>query len=214
MIAKHEVKNKNDIKQAMACLKECQGLVKVEDILPFFPNFVTIDHFKDAICDSLQEYSDHIKELKKEMEEAYGSAERIRGEVAKLKGKSTIVKASDLCCMCNNHLMTQPFHLFPICGHKFHSKCLTLAVRPHLSSVRQNRLDELQAELLASSKLDADVQSVDSKVLRLSRIDRLRAEMENMIASECIHCGEIMIKLIDKPFIEDSEFESLNNEWL
>ena len=65
MIAKDEVENKNDIKEAMACLQECEGLVKVEDILPFFPNFVTIDHFKDAICDSLQEYSEHIQELKK-----------------------------------------------------------------------------------------------------------------------------------------------------
>jgi hypothetical protein len=54
MIAKHVVKNKNDIRQAMEFLQECNGLVKVEDILPFFPDFVTIDHFKDAICDSLQ----------------------------------------------------------------------------------------------------------------------------------------------------------------
>ena len=88
MIAKHVVKNENDIKQAMACLQECNGLVKVEDILPFFPNFVTIDHFKDAICDSLQEYSTHIQELKDEMEEAYGSAERIRKDMSSHKGKN------------------------------------------------------------------------------------------------------------------------------
>ena len=74
--------------QAMACLQECNGLVKVEDILPFFPNFVTIDHFKDAICDSLQEYSTHIQELKDEMEEAYGSAERIRKDMSSHKGKN------------------------------------------------------------------------------------------------------------------------------
>ena len=88
MIAKHVVKNENDIKQAMACLQECNGLVKVEDILPFFPNFVTIDHFKDAICDSLQEYSTHIQELKDEMEEAYGSAERIRKDMSSHKGRN------------------------------------------------------------------------------------------------------------------------------
>ena len=46
-------------------------MVKIEDILPFFPDFVTIDHFKDAICDSLQDYSLHIQELKEEMEDAY-----------------------------------------------------------------------------------------------------------------------------------------------
>ena len=93
MIAKHVVKNENDIKQAMACLQECNGLVKVGDILPFFPNFVTIDHFKDAICDSLQEYSTHIQELKDEMEEAYGSAERIRKDMSSHKGRNNY----DLC---------------------------------------------------------------------------------------------------------------------
>ena len=61
MIAKHVVKNENDIRQAMAIIDECGGLVKVEDILPFFPDFVTIDHFKEAICDSLQNYSAHIQ---------------------------------------------------------------------------------------------------------------------------------------------------------
>lgn len=55
-IARYVVQDKNDIKQAMEFLRECDGLVKIEDILPFFPDFVTIDHFKDAICDSLQEY--------------------------------------------------------------------------------------------------------------------------------------------------------------
>ena len=55
-IARYVVQDKNDIKQAMDFLRECDGLVKIEDILPFFPDFVTIDHFKDAICDSLQEY--------------------------------------------------------------------------------------------------------------------------------------------------------------
>ena len=93
------VQEKNDIKQAMEFLKECPS-VKIEDILPFFPDFVTIDHFKvchanlifsvvhhehtplsapapysapaatwtglfqAAICDSLQQYSEHIQQLK------------------------------------------------------------------------------------------------------------------------------------------------------
>ena len=29
-------------------------LLRIEDVLPFFPDFVTIDDFKEAICDSLQ----------------------------------------------------------------------------------------------------------------------------------------------------------------
>ena len=60
-IARYVVQKRNDIKQAMEYLQQCDGLVKIEDILPFFPDFVTIDHFKGAICDSLQDYSKHIQ---------------------------------------------------------------------------------------------------------------------------------------------------------
>ena len=37
----------------MEFLHQCPQ-VKIEDILPFFSDFVTIDDFKDAICTSLQ----------------------------------------------------------------------------------------------------------------------------------------------------------------
>lgn len=47
------VKQNNDIEQAMHFLEECK-FIKIEDILPFFPDFVTIDHFKDAVCLSLE----------------------------------------------------------------------------------------------------------------------------------------------------------------
>ena len=49
--------------QAMEFLTEVPS-VKIEDILPFFPDFVTIDHFKSAIVESLQDYSKHITDLK------------------------------------------------------------------------------------------------------------------------------------------------------
>lgn len=44
--------------------------MKIEDILPFFPDFVTIDNFKGAITDSLTRYNRQIEELKAEMDEA------------------------------------------------------------------------------------------------------------------------------------------------
>ena len=47
----------------MEFLSQCPT-VKIEDILPFFPDFVTIAHFKSAIVESLQEYSKHITQLK------------------------------------------------------------------------------------------------------------------------------------------------------
>jgi hypothetical protein len=53
-----------------AVLFPAGGLLKIEDILPFFPDFVTIDNFKGAITDSLTRYNRQIDELKTEMDEA------------------------------------------------------------------------------------------------------------------------------------------------
>ena len=46
--ARHVVEKNKDIEQAMKFLHECD-LLKIEDILPFFPDFVTIDHFKVSL---------------------------------------------------------------------------------------------------------------------------------------------------------------------
>jgi hypothetical protein len=37
------------------------GLLKIEDVLPFFPDFVVIDNFRDAICDSLERYNKQVR---------------------------------------------------------------------------------------------------------------------------------------------------------
>ena len=93
----------------------------------FFPDFVIIDDFKGAICDSLQEYSQNIAELQTEMEGAYDDARAIREEIQKFKSRHILAKASDKCAMCKGFLLTRPFHLF-VCGHKFHTECLIAGV--------------------------------------------------------------------------------------
>ena len=47
---------------------ENTDLLKIEDILPFFPDFVVIDDFKEEICNALESYSAHIDQLKSEMD--------------------------------------------------------------------------------------------------------------------------------------------------
>ena len=45
----------DDIKAAIKILKDSDDLLKIEDILPLFPDFTTIDDFKTEICDALEE---------------------------------------------------------------------------------------------------------------------------------------------------------------
>jgi len=210
-VAKHVVQEKNDIKQAMEFLKECPS-VKIEDILPFFPDFVTIDHFKDAICESLQQYSEHIHNLKEDMAEASRSAGVIRDEIVQAKTDHQYVRATDRCSTCCDLLLSRPFYMFS-CTHKFHSDCLAEAILPHLAAPRQRKVIELQTQLETLAR-ETDTTSLDSRTAMPSKLDQTQAELDDLIASECVFCGDIMVKNIDKPFIEDQDFDRVMAEWL
>ena len=102
---------------------ENSRLLKIEDILPFFPDFVVIDDFKEEIARALEGYSDHINVLKSEMDDATNSAESIKQEIAKLKTRFVTIDAGERCSVCSLLLLTRQFYVFP-CQHTFHADCL------------------------------------------------------------------------------------------
>ncbi|XP_043598393.1 vacuolar protein sorting-associated protein 18 homolog isoform X2 [Bombus pyrosoma] len=209
-IAEHVVREKDDIQQAMEFLQHCD-IVRIEDILPFFSDFVTIDHFKDAICNSLQEYNQHIQDLKEEMQEATKAAELIRKDIQEFRTRCTFINTKDTCNTCGVQLLLRPFYVFP-CGHRFHSDCLVAALTPMLSMDQRTKLADLQRQLTALSNRPEDTRSVRS--VSLSTKDQIKADIDDLIASECLYCGELMIESIDKPFIEEEDYERVMKEWI
>ena len=59
-------------------MRQADGLIKIEDVLPLFPDFVQIDDFKDAICQSLSDYNEQISDLKAKMDDAARIADALR----------------------------------------------------------------------------------------------------------------------------------------
>ncbi|XP_055957598.1 vacuolar protein sorting-associated protein 18 homolog [Patella vulgata] len=206
-IARHVVEEEKDVKRAMEFLHDCE-LLKIEDILPFFPDFVTIDHFKEAIITSLQEYNQHIDSLKDEMEEATQSAEEIRKEIQSFRNKYGFVKAEDKCSACNYPLMVRAFYLFP-CQHKFHMDCLIAEVLPSLPSSKKTQVEGLQRKL---AERDDNRLRKPSSMSKTSDLE-VKTQLDNLVASECIFCGDFMIRCIDKSFIEDDEWITAEQEW-
>ncbi|XP_019754048.2 vacuolar protein sorting-associated protein 18 homolog isoform X1 [Dendroctonus ponderosae] len=207
-IAQHVVSEKNDIQEAMKYLSD---LIKIEDILPFFSDFLTIDHFKDAICNSLREYNQKIQALKEEMEEATNSAEQVRNEIHSFRNCFTYINSADKCEVCNMILMVRPFYFFP-CNHMFHSDCLLAELEPCLGMTKRNRLSDLEKQL-ESLNTQSNSDNNSTGLSGMTRRDQVKAEIDNIIASECLYCGENMIRNVDKPFIEDFEYESITREW-
>ncbi|KAF4519225.1 hypothetical protein B566_EDAN015331 [Ephemera danica] len=225
-IAQHVVEEKDDIQQAMKFLQQCD-LIKIEDILPFFSDFVTIDHFKDAICNSLQEYNRHIQDLKEEMEEATKSAEIIREEIQTFRNRYAFVSSHDNCNLCKKQLLARAFFLFP-CSHRFHMDCLQTQVTPLLSTSQLSRVKDLQVHSallearnfltalflqrqLASMTVKEDTVSLGSSALTAR--EQVRSELDSIVAGECLYCGENMIRSIDKPFINEDEFDKILKDW-
>jgi hypothetical protein len=102
---------------------ENADLLKIEDILPFFPDFVVIDDFKEEIAHALEGYSAQIETLKEEMDEATRTAEAIKHDIAALKNRFITIDANEQCSTCSNLLLTRQFYVFP-CHHTFHADCL------------------------------------------------------------------------------------------
>jgi vacuolar protein sorting-associated protein 18 len=107
---------------------ENTDLLKIEDILPFFPDFVVIDDFKEEICSALEDYAAHIDELKSEMDDATRNAQAIKSDIAVLKTRFVTIDAGERCSSCGKALLTRQFYVFP-CQHTFHADCLIGLVR-------------------------------------------------------------------------------------
>ncbi|KAJ3194065.1 hypothetical protein HK101_003570 [Irineochytrium annulatum] len=145
LIAKHVIDERRDIKQAISFLKNCE-LLKIEDFLPCFPDFVLIDDFKDELCAALEDYNSHIDNLKSEMDEATKSAESIRHDIRELKNRYSVIPSTEKCFICTNPLMTRQFYIFP-CQHVFHHDCLMSEVVKSVHSAKGKRILDLNEKI-------------------------------------------------------------------
>lgn len=153
------------IKDAMAFLGRCE-LLRIEDLIPFFPDFVVIDDFKDEICTALEEYSRHIDELRREMDNSAQTARKIRNEIADLDSRYAIVEPGEKCWVCSLPLLSRQFFVFP-CQHAFHSDCLGKEVLEGAGG-KKKYIRDLQAQLskgdISASRREEIVKELDGLV--------------------------------------------------
>lgn len=227
-IARHVVEEDQDIKKAMAFLKDCE-LLKIEDILPFFPDFVLIDDFKEEICGSLEEYNRHIEDLKHEMDDATHSADLIRLDIKQLRSKCGFVAGNQKCDLCAYPVLSRQFYLFP-CQHTFHADCLAREITRHLTDAQRLRLRELQLLVAEHSRAPAPrpkssvpapagdapatatAAKADIDLLAPIQTEQLKNELDDLVASQCITCGKLTIDSITRPFI-DVRDQDLVKSW-
>ncbi|KAG6661371.1 hypothetical protein I3843_03G164800 [Carya illinoinensis] len=234
MVAKHVIEQekgakRENIRKAIAFLKETDGLLKIEDILPFFPDFALIDDFKEAICSSLEDYNKQIELLKEEMNDATHGADNIRNDINALAQRYAVIDRDEECGVCRRKILTvgreyqmargyssigplAPFYVFP-CGHAFHSQCLIAHVTRCTNEAQAESILDLQKQLTllggGEARKDSNGSVTEDSITSMTPADKLRSQLDDAIASECPFCGDLMIREISLPFILPEEAQQV-----
>jgi hypothetical protein len=165
-VARKVISQSDGIKAAIDFLKQCD-LLKIEDLIPFFPDFVMINNFKEEICGALEDYSRNIDDLKTEMDESSQTAANIKVDIAALDHRYAIVEPGEKCYVCGLPLLSRQFFVFP-CQHSFHSDCLGTRVLEQAGVAKASRIRDLQMQihkgLVSGTKREAVVAELDSLV--------------------------------------------------
>ncbi|KAF2714853.1 hypothetical protein K504DRAFT_457050 [Pleomassaria siparia CBS 279.74] len=189
-VAKKVISQSSGIKTAIEFLRRVD-LLRIEDLIPFFPDFVVIDDFKEEICTALEDYSRKIDELKREMDESEETAAHIKTDIKALDQRYAIVEPGERCYVCGLPLLARQFFVFP-CQHAFHSDCLAKKVVELAGIAKGKRIAELQMEVSKGTSTGPKRE----KAIR---------ELDALVGSSCILCSELAVKLIDQPFITVSD---------
>ena len=148
-MCRHVIEKTGNVKQAIEMMKEYKDsddnvILKIDDILPFFPDSARIADFKNEICLSLDDYNAHIASLKKEMDESTHSANQIRKEITQLRHRCGFVNAGQKCDICLKLALSNQFLVFP-CSHVFHLDCVVKELK-NISSLSTSQLESRAVE--------------------------------------------------------------------
>ena len=190
LIGEKKIKEASSIKEAIEFLKRCE-LLKIEDLIPYFPDFVVIDDFKEEICNALEEYSRNIDSLKQEMDLSQHTSEQIKAEIAALDNRYAIVEPGERCWICTLPVLSRQFFVFP-CQHAFHSDCLGKRVLESSGTSKRKHIKDLQSRVNQGLSVGPQRQ-------------KLIQELDGLVAEQCVLCGDVGIKQIDEPFVRETD---------
>uniref|UniRef100_A0A3Q0KNL0 Vacuolar protein sorting-associated protein 18 homolog n=1 Tax=Schistosoma mansoni TaxID=6183 RepID=A0A3Q0KNL0_SCHMA len=196
-LAHHIISTDGGMQEAINLLRDCP-LLKLEDILPYFHQFVTIDQFKDVICTSLDSYNERIDNVKNEIQSTMKTIDELRTQSNNLRYRYEIIENDSRCTHCNHLLTLRAFYVFP-CGHNFHISCLTELVKPYLSAEENSKLSKaLESQNLGNN----------------SSISNFEDIFDEIIANDCVLCGHIAIENLSKLYYENQiDYENELSIW-
>ncbi|CAF1194677.1 unnamed protein product [Adineta ricciae] len=213
-IANSVITRGHDLNEVMQILEDSGNeLLKIEDVLPLFSDFETIDQFKKPIINSLDHYNERLTFLRNEMNDASKSIDEIRDDLAKYRTRCVAtIDSNEICSLCDQPLMIQSIFYIFACGHYFHGDCLFGYVRRLMERKDKRSLDGAGSDALNKSNPNkTTIQKNIDRVNYLQSIiasgsappsrdmESVQQELDNLVASQCILCGETAVDSLDEP---------------
>lgn len=129
--------------KALEILKD--SVLKIDDLLPLFPEDAKVEDMKKHLCECLDQYNSKILDLKQQLSEHSKSAEELRKKQRKQRHKHITVNPAQECDLCSQSIFKKEFYVFP-CAHAFHRECIYRRLRNYQS--KDPRIEKLVQKLL------------------------------------------------------------------
>ncbi len=211
--------NKQDngeiMKDTLHFLQKSQVL-KINDLLPLFPNFHTLQNFKSEIVSCLENYSSTITSMNSQINESISTSQNLHSEIEQVqKNRYLIIEPSEICKICSEPLLLRKFVGFP-CEHFVHYECIIKYILKNGGYKAKKDLVELQKKL-KKRRLRANnnanitgfngfngASNVEDDLITISDGSKMTITqaIEEIITRNCPHCSDMNIDSIERGFIE------------
>jgi vacuolar protein sorting-associated protein 18 len=185
---------KDVVARVVAVLRDCgPDVLSIEDVLPYMPDFASINQIKDEICDALTSYSLKIDQFLKEMSDCEMVCEKLRDDIHRLRSYRMRMSPDARCAYTNKLVLgaNEPFYVFPS-GFVVLETALKQEVLPLLNDKQRDRVVRIES-IMSSKEGTAEV----------GERDAVQEELDGLLAGECPLTGSVMIDSIDRE-LEDS----------
>ncbi|KGT65833.1 hypothetical protein MEK_04828, partial [Candida albicans 12C] len=124
--AKYLIDKSDDLNETLHHHINNVSMLDLKDLLPLFPETISINNFKDEIVESLNEYNKRIVHLSLDMNNSSEHLREMKKKVIcnKKKTNVAIIEPGEPCRKCGKLLVQKNFVYFPNCHHAFHNECM------------------------------------------------------------------------------------------
>ncbi|PVU91670.1 hypothetical protein BB561_004265 [Smittium simulii] len=187
-VIKYIIQEKEDLKYAIEITKKT-NLIGVEDLLVYFPSFDSINEIKEILCETLEDYEQQVENLYLDMNESMKNANLINHEISNMGARYSIVAENE------PSKKRRELRLANIGG------LLTGFDRKPKTDLGNSKAQKNELQLVDAAKELVDLEM------------KARKELDDLVARECVLCGEPNIKSIITPFVDNEKDQEMILSW-